>query len=133
MAGVNFYLHVTGLTEMEKPFAKLAKGPTWKDTGRLEKTFAAAYAAVSDGVHVITGKLKGSGVPRTGFDGETWWGEMEYDRYPGIFELARGDQPTLNHPEGEHGFFDNVTPFLGQFERNVDAFFRAAFDGEANI
>lgn len=133
MANVNFYLEVHGLDSMIKQFGAVGKGPTWKDTARFEATFAESYAAVADAVHVITGKLKGSGVPMTGYDGDTWWGEIEYARNPGIFELARGDVPTQNHPEGGHGFFDRVTPFIPRYEQNVDEFFRGAFDMGAGI
>jgi hypothetical protein len=56
-------------------------------------------------VHVETGKLKGSGKLRTDATADLWSAEVTYARYPGIFELARGDTPTRFHPEGEHGNF----------------------------
>jgi len=56
-------------------------------------------------VHVITGHLKAEGRPSSSFSGDVWEGTIAYPRRPGIFELARGNSPTLNHPEGGHGFF----------------------------
>jgi hypothetical protein len=113
---------------MEQPFKTLSVPPGFKTIGRFEKDFALAFQAVQDGVHVITGDLKSSGVPRTHYDGDTWEGEIEYDEDPGIFELARGDEATANHPEGGHGFFDRVEPFIQKFHADVNAFFEDAFD-----
>jgi hypothetical protein len=127
VASVNYQIVTTGLKEMVEQFGSLAKPPGFKAIGRFEKEFALCYAAVQDGVHEITGYLKSSGVPRTHYDGNTWEGEIEFDAHPGIFELWRGNTPTANHPEGGHGFFDKVEPFLANFERHVDEFFEDAF------
>lgn len=127
MPNVNYQLVTTGLREMIDQFGHLANPADFKGIGRLEKTFAQTFAAVQDGVHEITGKLKASGVPRTHYDGITWEGEIEFDANPGIFELARGDEPTANHPEGGHGFFDKIDPFLEVFDRNVSQTFEDAF------
>jgi len=84
---------------------RLARGPgAGETTFRLEAILVSAFAATQERVHVMTGVLKASGHPTSGFDGETWTGEIGFARHPGIFELARGDQPTLNHPEGGHYF-----------------------------
>jgi hypothetical protein len=84
---------------------RLARGPgAGPTTFRLEAIMLGAFTATQERVHVITGVLKGSGHPSSAFDGETWTGEIGYVRHPGIFELARGNRPTVNHPEGEHYF-----------------------------
>ena len=41
---------------------------------------------------------------------------MSAARYPGIFELARGNRPTKYHPAGGHYFFG---PGGQDFEREV--------------
>lgn len=81
---------------------RLAKGP---DPAGFEAVFMGGFAAADAAVHVITGVLKGSGHVQSSFDGHTWSATMSFARHPGIFELARHDQPTLNHPEGGHDFF----------------------------
>ena len=91
--------------EVIRELDRLARGPgAGETTFRLEAILTGAFAATQERVHVITGALKGGGHPVSGFDGETWTGEIAYPRDPGIFELARGNAPTLNHPEGEHYF-----------------------------
>lgn len=86
---------------------RLARGPGADGTTfRLESILMTGYAATQERVHVLTGHLKGSGHPESSFDGAVWTGTVSYDRHPGIFELARGDHPTHNHPEGGHYFFE---------------------------
>lgn len=76
------------------------------DVEKFEGILLSSFAATQEHVHVITGALKASGHPDSYFDGETWSGNLLYARHPGIYELARGDKPTQNHPEGDHFFFD---------------------------
>lgn len=82
---------------------RLAKGP---ELGGMEGALASGYMTTSQRVHVLTGRLKESGHPISSFSDGTWEGIISYARHPGIFELARGDSPTMNHPEGGHFFFD---------------------------
>lgn len=82
---------------------RLAKGP---DTMPFEAALATGYMTVANNVHVITARLKGSGFPHSSTEDDSWEGTISFARHPGIFELARGDSPTLNHPEGGHYFFD---------------------------
>jgi hypothetical protein len=84
---------------------RLAAGPT-PVVEDFEGVLLSSFLATQAHVHVITGELKASGKPDSSFDGEVWSGSLTYLRYPGIYELARGDSPTLNHPEGGHFFFD---------------------------
>lgn len=95
---------------------RLVKGPGGETVMAMESALAAGYIATEVRVHVITGFLKASGHPSSTFDGERWEGEIDFARYPGIFELARGNTPTLNHPEGGHYFFDPAGP---EFEARV--------------
>lgn len=73
---------------------------------KLEGILLSSFAATQAHVHVITGFLKASGHPSSEVSGDEWSGTLSYARYPGIYELARGDKPTQNHPEGGHFFFD---------------------------
>ena len=82
---------------------RLAKGP---DTTTFEAALAAGLATTDAKVHEITGHLRSSGHPVSEDKGGEWEGTIAYARYPGIYELARGDRPTRNHPEGGHFFFD---------------------------
>jgi hypothetical protein len=95
---------------------RLAKGPMGETTTAMEGALMAGYAASEARAHVITGKLKASGHPSSEFDGATWDGTISFAADPGIFELARGDRPTANHPEGRHYFLDPGGP---EFERGV--------------
>lgn len=85
--------------------SRLAHGPA-PVVPEFEGVLLASFAATQGHVHVITGALKASGHPDSSFDGETWSGSLLYARHPGIYELARGNKPTANHPEGDHFFFD---------------------------
>lgn len=89
---------------------RLAAGPAGETVLAMEGALAAAYVATETRVHVITGALRASGHPSSTFDGELWEGEIDFARYPGIYELARGNSPTQNHPEGGHYFFDPGGP-----------------------
>ncbi len=84
---------------------RLARGPT-PVVGHFESVLLESFTAVLARVHVITGRLKGSGHPSSEFDGDRWSGTIHFARHPGIYELARHDQPTMNHPEGGHFFFE---------------------------
>jgi hypothetical protein len=91
--------------------SRLSRGPGADGTTfALEAIWLGAFAATQAHVHVLTGRLKATGHPRTEFDGERWEGFVGYVRHPGIFELARGDRPTRNHPEGGHYF---LAPMFG--------------------
>lgn len=101
---MSFYVDVD-MSDVIQELDRLARGPgAGETTFRLEAILVSAFAATQEQVHVITGALKGSGHPTSQFDGETWTGEISYARHPGIFELARGNHPTKNHPEGGHYF-----------------------------
>lgn len=84
---------------------RLAAGPL-PFVPEFESVLLGSFGVTQGHVHVITGALKASGHPSSEFDGEVWRSTIAYARYPGIFELARGNMPTENHPEGSHFFFD---------------------------
>lgn len=89
-----------------REIGRLARGPgVGGTTFALERILLENFAQTQADVHVITGYLKASGHPSSSYDGDVWEGTIHYVRKPGIFELARRDTPTLNHPEGGHGFF----------------------------
>jgi hypothetical protein len=99
---------------------RLAAGP---DTGRFESILLAGFMETAAKVHVITGELKASGRPESSYDGGRWEGTIAFARHPGVFELARGDAPTKNHPEGEHFFFDPAGEnYLDAVKREMDEF-----------
>jgi hypothetical protein len=120
---------VTTLQQMIASFAELEHAPGFQAIGRLEAELAGAFEASQEVVHVITGDLRLSGTPHTTYDGTTWSGGIDYDRNPGIFELARGDEPTVNHPEGGHADFLNaaVDPFVANVDNIVNEIFNQAF------
>lgn len=91
---------------------RLAEGPGGETILRFESALAAGVSMTEARVHIITGFLKSSVHPESSFDGESWEGSIDASRYPGIYELARGDSPTLNHPEGGHYFFDPGGPYF---------------------
>lgn len=95
---------------------RLVAGPGPAHIGAMEAALAAGTAASITRAHVITGYLKSSIHPDSSFTGDTWEGTIEAARYPGIYELARGNHPTKYHPEGGHYFFDDGGP---EFERAV--------------
>ena len=129
MSTVSLHIQVTGLREMESQFGTGARGLSFRDITQFEKSLASSYAAVEAAVHVETGKLKLSVRPSTHFDGEEWEGEVTAARYPGIFELARGQIPTKHRPSPtDHFFFNAVEPILPEFADNVDAVFRHIFN-----
>jgi hypothetical protein len=82
----------------------------------FESALMTGFAKSLFQAHVITGKLRGSGHLSSSFDGATWEGQIGFARYPGIFELARGNRPSRHHPDGRHYFFDGAGP---DFERAV--------------
>lgn len=96
---------------------RLARGPDARTIAHMEASLMLGYALAEAKVHVITGALKASGHPASSFDRYTWSGEIDFARYPGIFELARGDAPTRYHPyPGEHYF---MNPAGHEFEAGV--------------
>lgn len=95
---------------------RLAAGPGPETIARFEGALAQGTSATELRAHVITGHLRASVHSDSSFTGEEWTGTISAARYPGIFELARGDTPTQNHPEGGHYFFDPGGP---QFEHDV--------------
>ena len=76
----------------------------------LEGVLAATFAITEARVHVISGKLLASGHPTSEAAGDVWTGTLNYDRYPGIYELARGPKMTRHHGGfgDSHFFFDPV-------------------------
>ena len=95
---------------------RLASGPGAGTVARLEGALMQGYITSVARVHVITGYLKSTIHPSSEFSGDTWTGTISAARYPGIFELARGNMPTHNHPSGGHYFFG---PGGQDFERAV--------------
>jgi hypothetical protein len=107
----------------------------------LEGVLLTTLATTEARVHVETGHLKASGHPTSEAAGDVWSGTLNYDRYPGIFELARGPNdvalrrnrnprpagpPRLNEgpklkehhaPRDSHFFFDPVqAPGNGDYD-----------------
>jgi hypothetical protein len=115
--GVRFEVDISGpLAELDR----LVKGP---DPAEFEAALAAGLAGTQAKVHEITGFLKQSGHPQSEMDEGSWRGTISYARHPGIFELARGDRPTRNHPEGGHYFFSPAgEAYTGQVKRILVAF-----------
>ena len=80
----------------------------------LDGVLAATFAITEARVHVITRKLRSSGTMHSDLPAPgVWTGEIDFDRYPGIYELARGPMPTHGPPphggfEDSHFFFDPV-------------------------
>jgi hypothetical protein len=111
---------------------RLAAGPDFKTIAAMEAALLRGYIITEERVHVITGELKASGHPESHFDKFTWSGQMNYDRNPGIFELARGDEPTKYHRfPGRHYFFD---PGGHEFEKGVrQAFWDWVTDGKGGL
>lgn len=90
---------------------RLAAGPDMRTIASMEAALLTGFSITERRVHVITGGLLASGHPQSSYDKFTWSGEIDYDRDPGIFELARGDRPTAEHPyPGRHYFFDPGGP-----------------------
>jgi hypothetical protein len=107
--GVGIYVDLDGAGD---ELDRLAKGPGLATIARMDGALMAGFAMSEARVHVITGFLKASGHVVTHDDPANWMGSMEFARYPGVFELARGNAPTGNHPEGGHYFFDEGGPFF---------------------
>jgi hypothetical protein len=84
----------------------------------LEAVLAATFVRTEARVHVDTGELKASGHPSSEFAADVWSGTISFDRYPGIFELARGPHPTPHQGgPGSHFFFDDVqAPGYGDYD-----------------
>lgn len=95
---------------------RLARGPG-PVVSHFESILMTSFGETQGAVHVLTGHLKASGHPSSTFDGDRWEGTIHYARHPGIFELARHDQPTLNHPEGGHYFLEAGYHTTSAYER----------------
>lgn len=95
---------------------RIAAGPDARTIAAWETALLTGYSLSEARAHVITGALKASGHPSSHLGEGSWEGTIAFARHPGIFELARGDAPTKNHPEGQHYFFDPGGPL---FERMV--------------
>jgi hypothetical protein len=91
---------------------RLAKGPDSEAIGRMETGLMAGFSLSDAKVHEITGYLKSTGHPESHYAGGEWYGVMSWARYPGIFELARANTPSRNHPEGGHYFMDEGGPLF---------------------
>lgn len=89
--------------EVMAQLSQLAAGP---DTAGFEAAMLQGFMATSEHVHVITGGLKASGHTSSEYQADVWTGTIAFARHPGIFELARKNTPTANHPEGGHDFFN---------------------------
>ncbi len=76
---------------------RLAKGPAGETVIAMEAALAAGYLESEARVHVITGYLKGSGTTRSSAGVDDWEGEIDFARYPGIYELWRGMYRTRYH------------------------------------
>lgn len=95
---------------------RLARGPGPETVGKMEGALLSGFATTEGKVHVISGYLKSTLHPSSEFSGDTWTGEMAAARYPGIYELARGNRSSRYHPAGGHYFFG---PGGQDFERGV--------------
>jgi hypothetical protein len=113
---VRFEVDISGPHGAGTELDRLRDGPGPATLARFEMALLTAYVTSETRVHVITGHLKASGHPSSHYDGDQWHGEVDFARYPGVFELARGNAPTANHPEGGHYFFDPGGP---EFLREV--------------
>lgn len=114
-------------SEAIREIERLARGPGADgSTFHLERVFLEGFTRTQERVHVITGHLKASGHPETSLDSDVWSGTVHYARHPGIFELARKNKPTLNHPEGEHGFYDPMYETGDQFKEAVLRFLQGS-------
>jgi hypothetical protein len=89
---------------------RLIAGPGSGTVLAMEAALAVGTVATEARAHVITGYLKASVHSESSFTGDTWTGTIDAARYPGIYELARGNAATMNHPEGGHYFFDPGGP-----------------------
>lgn len=95
---------------------RLEKGPVGHLIA-MESALMTRTVAVEARTHVITGHLKGTIHATSSFSGTVWEGVIAGARYPGIFELARGDSPTKYHPyPGRHNFFGPEGP---GFEKDI--------------
>lgn len=92
--------------DAEKAIAELDRLSDGPGPARFDAIMTTYYGLVAAKVHILTGRLKASGHMTSSWDGGQWDGEMGFLRHPGIFELARGNTPTKNHPEGGHHFYE---------------------------
>lgn len=94
------------ISDVEAELTRLQHPPVAK----LESVLTTTFSVTEARVHVLTGKLRGSGHPSSEYVGGVWTGTLSYDRDPGIFELARGPRKTRHHGglTDSHFFFDPV-------------------------
>lgn len=109
-----------GLDEIIRFLRAGARGMSKLTHAKLDTNWDAAASAVDAHVHVESERLKLSGRHPTHVYDDIWTGEITYYRKPGIFELARGDSPSRNHPEGGHYFFEAAEPFMNAIEEIVN-------------
>jgi hypothetical protein len=111
---------------------RLAKGPSPEIIARMESATMVCFVMTEQRTHVITGALRASGHPQTSFGLGVWSGQVNFARNPGIFELARGDAATADHPfPGRHYFFD---PAGHYFQKGVrQAFWDWVTDGKGGV
>lgn len=114
---ITYHMEMYGFPHAAGPeLDRLAAGPGSETVMRMETALAEGTSITEARAHVITGYLKASVSSDSSFAIDIWTGTIKAARHPGIFELARGDSPTFNHPEGGHYFFDPGGP---QFEHDV--------------
>jgi hypothetical protein len=91
-------------TEINRELDRLERSPI-RAAAYLDNVLYKGFAETQAAVHVITGSLKTSGKISTGFDGDTWKGEISYGGASlgvnnpvtyAIYEKAR---------DGAHDFF----------------------------
>lgn len=95
---------------------RLIRGP---DVARMEAALLAGFAASYGRAHVITGALRASMHPSSSLGAGDWEGTMSAARYPGIFELARGNRPSKYHADGQHYFLIGGPPFEREVRETI--------------
>lgn len=113
--GIGIYVDLDGAGD---ELDRLAKGPGAATIARIDAALMTGFAMSEAKVHVITGFLKLSGRVVTHMSPGNWSGSMEFARYPGVFELARGNMPTRHH-DGGHYFMDEGGPFFLRATRHA--------------
>lgn len=118
------YVRLQGLDAMIDAMREV-QHPSFVTTGKLESVLDLAFAETQARVHIISTRLKLSGVTETDFNGKVWEGTITYGgisrfdskkAYYAQYEMARS---------GSHDFFSNLHEFDGAFEDAIDNHFRA--------